>query len=188
MMRYFNINYLENKEKQNLEAIIQPYDLNVTNKRHSTRIKDESNSLFDYIIIDGNDPLHYSEIVDSPIQTDRFAQLIFLATKLSKNKVIKKQIYDKTNYSSKDFELSIKQLNWETFYSSTVPSEILRSLERKIELQKLLHVPIKVFIRNNKSQFFLCQSVHFKKTHVTKICLESNTSIQIQNLSTSFSN
>ena len=24
----YNINYLENKEKQNLETIIQPYDLN----------------------------------------------------------------------------------------------------------------------------------------------------------------
>ena len=154
MMRDNNINYLENKEKQNLETIIQPYDLNVTNKQQATRIKDESNSLIDYIIIDGNDPLLYSEIVDTQIQIDQFAQLIFLATKLSKNKVIKKQIYYKTNYSPKDFKHSIKQLNWETFYSSTVPGEMLRSLERKFEQQKLLHMPIKtIFIRNNKSVF-----------------------------------
>ena len=115
MMGDYNINYLENKEKQNLETIIQPYDLNVTNKHQSTRIKDESNSLIDYIIIDGNEPLLYNEIFDSPIQTDHFAQLIILATKFSKNKVFKKQIYDKTNYSPKDFKHSIKQLNWKIF-------------------------------------------------------------------------
>ena len=76
MMGDYNIIYLENKEKQNLETIIQPYDLNVTNKHQATRIKDESNSLIDYIIIDGNEPLLYKEIFDSPIQTDHFAQLI----------------------------------------------------------------------------------------------------------------
>ena len=159
----YNINYLENKEKQNLETIIQPYDLNVTNKHQATRIKDESISLIDYIIIDGNEPLLYSEIFDSPIQTDHFAQLIILATKLSKNKVIKKQIYDKTNYIPKDFKHSIKQLNRETFYCSTVPSDRLRTFERKLEQQILLHASIKtIFIRNNKS-VFPCQTVHFKK-------------------------
>ena len=39
----YNINYLENKEKQTLETIIQLYDLNVTNKHQATRDKDESN-------------------------------------------------------------------------------------------------------------------------------------------------
>ena len=66
----------------------------MTNKHQATRIKDETNSPIDYNIIDGNEPLLYSENFDSPIQTDNFAQLIFLATKLSKSKVIK-QICDK---------------------------------------------------------------------------------------------
>ena len=61
----------------------------MTNKHQASRIKDESNSLIDYIIIDGNEPLLCSKIFDSSIQTDHFAQLIILATKLSKNKVIK---------------------------------------------------------------------------------------------------
>ena len=121
-----------NKEKQNLETIIQAYDLNVTNKHQATRIMDESNSLIDYTIIDGNEPLLYREIFDSPIQTDHFVQLIVLATKLSRNKVIKKQIYDKTNNSPVDFKNSIKQLNWEIFYCSTVPSEMLRTFERNL--------------------------------------------------------
>ena len=160
----YNINYLENKEKQNLETIIQPYDLNVTNKHQATRIKDESNSLIDYIIIDGNEPLLYNEIFDSPIQTDHFAQLIILATKFSKNKVIKKQIYDKTNYSPKDFKHSIKQLNWENFHCSTVPSEMLRTFEQNLEQQILLHAPIKtIFKRNNKSQFSLAKRFISKK-------------------------
>ena len=165
MMGDYNINYLENKEKQNLETIIQPYDLNVTNKHQATRIKDESNSLIDYIIIDGNEPLLYNEIFDSPIQTDHFAQLIILATKLSKNKVIKKQIYDKTNYSPIDFKHSIKQLNWENFYCSTAPSEMLRTFEQNLEQQILLHAPIKtIFIRNNKSQFSLAKRFISKNT------------------------
>ena len=86
----YHINYLENKEKQNLETIIQPYDVNVTNKHQATRIKDGSNSLIDYIFIDGNEPLFNSKIFDPPIQTDHFAQLNILVTKISKNKVIKK--------------------------------------------------------------------------------------------------
>ena len=53
----YNINYFENKEKQSLEAILLPYDQNVTNKHQATRFKDESNSLIDYNIIDGNEPL-----------------------------------------------------------------------------------------------------------------------------------
>ena len=165
MMGDYNKNYLGNKEKQNLETIIQPYDLNVTNKHQATRIKDESNSLIDYIIIDGNEPLLYNEIFDSPIQTDHFAQLIILATKLSKNKVIKKQIYDKTNYSPKKFKHSIKQLNWENFYCSTVPSEMLRTFEQNLEQQIPFHVPIKTsFIRNNKSQFSLAKRFISKNT------------------------
>ena len=75
----------------------------MTNKQQATGIKHESNSLIDYTIIDGNEPLLYSEIVDSPTQTDHFAQLIILATNLITNKVFKKQFYDKTNYSPKDF-------------------------------------------------------------------------------------
>ena len=80
-MQDFDINYLENKEKQNFETINPPYDLIVINKRQATRIKNKSHSLIDYIVIDGNEPLFYSKIFDSTIQTDHFAQLIVLATK-----------------------------------------------------------------------------------------------------------
>ena len=47
MVGYYNFNYLKNKEKQYLEAIIQPCDLNVTNKHQATGFKNESNSLID---------------------------------------------------------------------------------------------------------------------------------------------
>ena len=107
----------------------------MTNKQQATRIKEETDSLIDYIIIDGNEPLLSSEIFDSPTHTNLFAQLIILATKLIKNKVIKRQIYDKTNYSTKDFKRSIKPLDWETLYNSAVPSELLRSFEQKLEQQ-----------------------------------------------------
>ena len=62
-----------NKEKQNLETIIQPYDLNVTTKHQATRIKDESNSLIDYIIIDGNEPLLIEKFL-----THQYKQIILL--------------------------------------------------------------------------------------------------------------
>ena len=137
----------------------------MTNKHQATRIKDESNSLIDYIIIDGNEPLLYNEFFDSPIQTDHFAQLIILATKLSKNKVIKKQIYDKTNYSPKDFKHSIKQLNWENFYCSTAPSEMLHKFEQNLEQQK--NTPSCAnqnnFYMKQQITVFPCQTFHFKK-------------------------
>ena len=164
MMEDDNITYLEIKEKHNLETIIQPFDLNATYEHQTFRIKYESNSLIDYIINDGNETLLYRKTFDSPIQTDHFAQLIIFAKKLSKNKVIKKQIYDKRNYSTKDFKHSVKQLNWGTFYSFTVPSGMLGSFERKVEKQILLHAPIKtIFIRNNKSQFSLANRFISKK-------------------------
>ena len=74
MMGEYNINYLENKEKQNLETIIQPYDLNGTNRHQATRITDESNSLIDYIVFNANEPYLYSRIFDSLIQADHYAQ------------------------------------------------------------------------------------------------------------------
>ena len=140
MIGDYNINYLENKEKQNLETIIQPYDLNVTNKHQATRIKDESNSFIDYIIIDGNEPLRYSEI--------------FLTD---------------TNRSFCSIEYSchktyLVQSNQKTFYCSSVQSEMLRTFEGKLEQQILLHAPIKtIFIRNNEPQFSLAKRFISKK-------------------------
>ena len=78
---------------------------------------------------------------DSPIQTDHFAELTFLGTKLSKKRVIKKQIYDKTDYSSNDF----KQLNWETFYNSAVQVKCYAQLSQNL----------------NSKYSFMCQSKQF---------------------------
>ena len=79
--------------------------------------------------------------------------------------------------------ISIKQLTSEKFYCSTVPIEMLRTFEQQI----IFHAPIKKFFFKKKTNHsFPLPNGSFQKTHVTKICLEGNTSIQ--NLSTSSSN
>ena len=84
-MKDYNIIYLENKEKQNLETINQLYDLNLINKHQATRIKFESDSInYRSQYYWRKQTPSYSEIFDSQIQTDQFAQIIILATKLSK--------------------------------------------------------------------------------------------------------
>ena len=73
MMGDYNINYLENKEKQKLETIIQPYDLNVTNKHQASRIKDESNPLIDYTFNNANEPFFIVKYL-----THQYKQIILL--------------------------------------------------------------------------------------------------------------
>ena len=48
----YNINYLNNKEKQKLDTIILPYDLHLMNSRTGTRHQNGSCRLLDYIITD----------------------------------------------------------------------------------------------------------------------------------------
>ena len=52
----YNINYLKDKGKENLENILIPYDLNVRNRTVMTRINNSSNdhSLIDYVIFDNS--------------------------------------------------------------------------------------------------------------------------------------
>ena len=145
MMGNYNINYLENKEKQNLETIIQPYDINMTKKHQATRIKDESNPLKNTLLLMETIPFFIVKFL-----THQYKQIILLNWLLLPQNLartaIKEQIHDKTNYSPKDLKHSIKQLNSETFYSSTVPSEMLRSIERKLNSKYSIMCQSKQFL------------------------------------------
>ena len=50
LMGDYNIDYLNLKEKENLEAILLPYGLQIMNTEQPTRVKGNSQSLFDFII------------------------------------------------------------------------------------------------------------------------------------------
>ena len=81
----FNINYLDEKEKQSLETVFLPYDLDPANKTTPTHLQHNSGTLIDYIFTDRS--LECSKIVifETPIKSKH------LATVLICNKNIKEK-------------------------------------------------------------------------------------------------
>ena len=77
IMGDFNIDYLTPREQQNLDTVILPYVLTVTNTKGPTRVKGQSRSLIDYIILDHFDVDSYTSFVsDTPLRISKNNRLI----------------------------------------------------------------------------------------------------------------
>ena len=153
----YNINYLNNKEKQKLDTIILPYDLHLLNSRTATRHQNGSCSLLDYIITDNGLRRKYYYVFDSPIKSDHLAQILFTDFTLTqKQKPLRKFIFDKRNYDPRNFRNSLTYINWSLIYESNDIEEKFARFESLISNVIRLHVPIrKSFIRNHKPNFSL---------------------------------
>ena len=153
----YNINYLNNKEKQKLDTIILPYDLHLMNSRTATRHQNGSCSLLDYIITDNGLRGKYYYVFDSPIISDHLAQILFTDFTLTqKQKPLRKLIFDKRNYDPHKFRNSLNYINWSLIYESNDIEEMFSRFESLIANVIRLHAPIrKIFIRNNKPNFSL---------------------------------
>ena len=121
----YNINYLNNKENQNLDTIILPYDLHLMNSRTATRHQNGSCSLLDYIITDNWLREKYNYVFDSPITSDYLAQILFTDFTLTqKQKSLRKWIFDKRNYDPLKFRNSLSYINWSLIHESNYIEEL----------------------------------------------------------------
>ena len=82
----FNIDYLTPREQQNLDTVILPYGLTVTNTKEPTRVKCQSRSFIDYIILDHFDVDSYTSFVsNTPQRTSKNEPIDQLATSVVSN-------------------------------------------------------------------------------------------------------
>ena len=145
-----NLNYLNEDDKQSIDTILIPYNLNVTNKLTPTHSK----ALIDYIITDLGikDLTNNSIVFTPPIKTDHQATPFITELKLNNNvRPIKRKIYDKSNYSKYNFKQKLSALNWRSFYSINNPDIMLDIFTSNIADTIKKCAPQKtIFIRNDK--------------------------------------
>ena len=108
LMGDYNVDYLNNKEKQYLDTITVPYGLNIVNTEIPTRVRGKSKSLLDYIFTDLPGSVNFESYVsDTPLRNldgehvDHFqTSVISNVTLHQPPKVIIKKVYDKSNYKA----------------------------------------------------------------------------------------
>ena len=80
----YNINYLDSKEKENLDSIIIPYGMKVFCPNDETRISSSNKTHIDYIISD-YETNGIEFCFDTPYKTDHFASFILTDIKCGIN-------------------------------------------------------------------------------------------------------
>ena len=120
----YNLNYLNEDDKQSSDTILIPFNLDVTNKLTPTHSK----AVIDYIITDLGikDLTNTSIVFTPPIKTAHQATAFVRKVKLNNNiRSIKRKIYDKSNYSNYKFKQKLSAINWRSFYSNNSPELML---------------------------------------------------------------
>ena len=160
LMGDYNVDYLNEREQNCLDTVILPYGLRIQNTNIPTRVKDDSKTLIDYIIIDLNNSEKFSNIIsDTPLRTqknklvDHFATTTITDIKIKRHtNVTIKKIFDKTNYSKEFFQHAVAYSDWGNFYNQTCAEGMFTIFVNIIETALKKSVPKKkVFIRNDKS-------------------------------------
>ena len=170
----YNLNYLNEDDKQSLDTILIPYNLDVTNKLTPT----QSKALIDYIITDLGikDLTNNSIVFIPPIKTDHQATAFITELKLNNNvRPTKRKIYDKSNYSNYKFKQKLSAINWRSFYSNNNPAIMLDIFTSNIADTIKECAPQKtIFIRNDKPKVnyeddkFISQLFNSKKSEREK--------------------
>ena len=93
LMCDYNINYLNNKERNNIDTVLIPYDLKVVNTEPT-----RGQNLIDHIIMEGNYRIQSAHTFISEIKTDHQAVGIITQERITKKrKPIIKLFFDKSN-------------------------------------------------------------------------------------------
>lgn len=150
LMGDYNINYLNEDEKEKLDACLIPYGLDVINKKVPTRITENTKTLIDYIISENETTAKYI-IADTEFKTDHLLSVCITSTELSKTKPTIKFIHSKKNYVKHSFQNEMETTNWDNIYLSNDINYMFNSFEYKFSNTLNKHAPyIKIFTRNNK--------------------------------------
>ena len=168
LMGDYNIDYMNEREMQDLETVIIPYGFKINNIDQPTRVRGNSKSLIDYIISDHFQSESFNAYVsDTPLRTANKQQIDHFATSLitnidckSTSKVFKKTIFNKQTYQREKFQNILQASDWGYFYSqncaegmfSVFVNFLENALEKSISKRK-------VFIRNDKNNLTIYQKL-----------------------------
>ena len=114
----YNINYLDSKEKENLDSIIIPYGLKVFYPNDETRISSSSKTHIDYIISD-YETNGIEFCFDTPYKTDHFASIILTDIKCGKSFPRITSTFNMKNYQKNEFCNTLSALPWYLLYQCT---------------------------------------------------------------------
>ena len=170
----YNLNYLNEDDKQSLDTILITYNLDVTDKLTPTHSK----ALIEYIITDLGikDLTNNSIVFTPPIKTDHLATAFITELKLNNNvRSIKRKIYDKSNYFNYKFKQKLSAINCRSFYSNNNPEKLLDIFtSNSADTIKKCAPQKTIFIRNNKPKVnyeddkFISQLFNSKKSDCEK--------------------
>ena len=134
--------------------------MTVTNTKEPTRVKGQSRSLIDYIILDHFDVDSYTSFVsDTPLRTSKKEPIDHLATSVVSNivnesfkKFIQKEMFDKRTYQKDYFKSLVATSDWSYFYAQNCPEGMFsvfmtileNALRKSIKKRKCLYAMIKV--------------------------------------------
>ena len=165
----FNLNYLKANENASLDTIFIPYNFDVANKI----IPKHSKTLIDLMISDISlkDQSNRSFIFTPPIKTDHLVTL-FITERRVRNRIIpiKREIYEKNNYSELKFKTQLLRINWESFYRQNTPEEMCKVFCSNIVIAINLCVPPKtIFIRIDTTRVNLAEEKFISELFSSKI-------------------
>ena len=119
------MDYLNKREKKDLETVILPYGFKINNTDEPTRVRGNSNSLIDYIITDQFQAETFrAHVSNTTLRTGYKKQIDHFAISLITNigckptsKVFRKTIYDKHTFQKNRFQYLLQSSDWGHFYS-----------------------------------------------------------------------
>ena len=151
----YNINYLDSKEKENLDSIIIPYGLKVFCPNDETRISSSTKTHIDYIISD-YETNGIEFCFDTPNKTDHFASFILTDIKCGKSLPRIISTFNKKNYQKNEFCNTLSALPWYLLYQCTDAQNMFSTMIYLISSALQQHAPIeKKFVRNFKPKIVL---------------------------------
>ena len=149
LMGDYNINYLNNKERNNIDTVLIPYDLKVVNTKPT-----QGKNLIDYIITEVNFQMQSAHTLISEIKT--YHQAVGMITQertTKKRKPIIKTFFDKSNYSIKDFTSELKIYDWNSVYKMESIEESYSQFNSILSSVIQKHAPlVKKFVRSDKTK------------------------------------
>ena len=180
----YNINYLDSKEKENLDSIIIPYGLKVFCPYDETRISYSTKTHIDYIISD-YETNGIEFCFDTRYKTDHFAS--FILTDIKCGKILPRIIstFNKKNYQKNEFCNSLSALPWYLLYQCTDAQNMFSTMTYLISCALQQHAPIEnKFVRNFKPKNVLktewfdseCQQLLTKKQNSLRSYRSQSTS------------
>ena len=132
IMGDFNINYFCATEQRDIDNIIQPYGMHISNSLIPTRFNSTSATLIDYIITD----IQRSNsvyIADPPLRTDHRLTLLSLELCKDEHKCKKIKSFDKTKYNKERFLQRLRDANWAELYQKTDTTGMIDSFNSIIQ-------------------------------------------------------